>query len=151
MNESQYFLFVRASHTPSTSTWNRVTWRLRALSLKLSQHWHRIEGLGGRRKLDPENLSSFCSNNQWERYWPFMFSAVSFEQTEAVRLLIFFLPCWFSFLKKWYSTNKRKFSKTSRILESVLPSRHWYQGSGWVCSMSQEEGKIEVLWFDLPE
>lgn len=55
-----------------------------------SNHWHRLKGLGGKRKLDPENLSSFCSNNQWERYWPFMFLTVSFEQTEAVRLLIFF-------------------------------------------------------------
>lgn len=87
--KSQYFLFKRASHTLYHPTW-KVTWRTIVLNLKLFKALTQIEGLGEKRKLNPENLSGYCSNNQWERYWPFMFLAISFEQTEAVRLLIFF-------------------------------------------------------------
>ena len=117
MNYNQYFLFREGLPHPTPSHlekgWlgERLLW-----TWSFSEHWHKIEGLGGKRKLDPENLSSFCSNNQWERYWPFMFSAVSFEPTEAVRLQIFYLVDFsiYEKLQGGYSINKRKFSKTSQ-------------------------------------
>lgn len=64
MNYRQYFLFKRASHTPYHPTLESVTWRTIVLKLKLFKALTQIEGVGGKRKWNPENLSSYCSNNQ---------------------------------------------------------------------------------------
>lgn len=64
----------------------RVTLGTIGMDLKLSRHWHKIEELERKRKLDQENLPCLFSNNQWEEQWSYSFSAVSFELYRQVCL-----------------------------------------------------------------
>ena len=113
-NESKSTFALRKGlvHLRSLSL-KRVTWRTIGMKSKLSRHWHKIEGLERKRKLDPENLPCLFSNNQWEEQWSYI-SAVSFELHTLTCLKVYFLACWcFSLCTKLWENkaNERKFSK----------------------------------------
>lgn len=147
MNTSQPFLLERASLSPPGPARGRETWEQLPWTWGFSKRWHETEGLEGKKQWEPEKLSSFSSNHQWERERPASY-VLSGLQTNRGSLtsgfhLVDFSPAG--------STVRRPQCK-KRLRDKPGYDSQGRRASRWAGSVSPKKRKeSNSLWFELPK